>query len=72
MQKLEHFKSWLIRNNFSLSENSINKYKGAVNTVSNDMLRENVITKSLLDMSLWELDIALAKILLNPFFVKKK
>lgn len=71
MQKLEHFKSWLIRNNFSLSENSINKYKGAVNTVSNDMLRENVITKSLLDMSLWELDIALAKILLNPFFVKK-
>lgn len=71
MHKLEHFKNWLTQNNSTLSENSINKYKGAVNTVSNDMLREHVIEKKLLEMSLWELDIALAKILFNPFFVKK-
>lgn len=70
MDILENFAEWMQRNT-ALKSNSISKYQRAVNTISNEMLATKAISKSLFDMNLIELDIAIVNILHNPFFIKK-
>ena len=70
MQRLNNFSEWMSRNS-SLSDSSIYKYKRAVHTISNEMLERKVIHKSLLDMNLVELDIAISIILNNEYFIHK-
>lgn len=57
--------------NTMLSDNSIYKYKRAVNTISNDMMEIKVIHKSLFDMNQFELDIAINSIFQNYHFIAK-
>ena len=64
------FKSWLKRMS-RLSENSIYKYSHAVVTVSEMMLSEGIIKKSLTDMDLYELDFAIKDIFNTPSFILK-
>ena len=67
---LNKFSEWM-NEHTSLSESSIEKYTSAVNTISNDMLSAGIINNSLLNMSLSELDLAVALILVNPKFIAK-
>ena len=67
---LDDFSNWMNENS-KLSESSVYKYKRALNTVSDEMLEIKVIHKSLLDMSLTELDVAIFAILNNAQFVTK-
>ena len=67
---LEKFSAWMSKNT-TLSDNSIYKYKRAVNTISNDMKECGVIHKSLFDMNQFELDIAINMIFQNHQFIKK-
>jgi predicted restriction endonuclease len=67
---LNRFKQWMVDNS-SLSQNSIYKYARGLNTVSNDMTREGVIAKPLIEMSPSELDLAITLILNSPSFVEK-
>lgn len=69
MNILDDFSLWMQKNT-SLKDTSIYKYQRAINTISNEMLNANVISKSLFDMSLVELDIAVINILHNPSFIK--
>ena len=70
MENLDIFSEWMTQNS-DLSESSVYKYKRAVNTVSNDMIEQKVVNKSLLDMNLVELDIAIYNIQDNPIFIEK-
>lgn len=70
MQRLNDFSAWMNINS-KLSDSSIYKYTRAINTISNEMLEQKVINKSLLEMNLVELDIAIANILNNEYFLKK-
>lgn len=70
MNILDEFSNWM-RINSNLKESSISKYKGAVNTISNEMQGNKVINKSLIDMKLVELDIAIINIFNNQHFIKK-
>lgn len=70
MENLDVFSEWMTQNS-GLSESSVYKYKRAVNTVSNDMIEQKVVNKSLLDMNLVELDIAIYNIQDNPIFIEK-
>lgn len=70
MEVLKNFSNWMIQNGV-LSESSVYKYKRAINTISSEMLEQDVINKSLLNMNLIELDIAIYNIFNNPIFVKK-
>lgn len=70
MRILNDFSDWMIQNS-KLSENSIYKYKRAVNTISKEMLEQKVVNKSLFNMNLVELDIAVYNILENPVFIDK-
>lgn len=54
-----------------LSERTIEHYESGLRVVSNDMIHENVILKPLKAMSIFELDIAIAKIVRNAFFQAK-
>lgn len=65
-----NFQIGMIRNS-NLSESSVYKYKRAVNTVSNEMLEREVVNKSLFNMNLVELDIAVYNIFENPLFIEK-
>lgn len=67
---LNKFSEWM-NEHTSLSESSIEKYTRAVNTISKDMLSAGIINNSLLNMSLSELDLAVALILVNPEFIAK-
>lgn len=67
---LDHFSEWMHLHT-NLSDSSVYKYTRAVNTVSNEMLDLKVIGKSIFDMNLVELDVAIANIFINPQFVKK-
>ena len=67
---LNQFANWM-RPNPRLSEVSVKKYRGAVNTISNEMLTRNVIHKALVNMNLVELDIAISNILIDEHFVRK-
>ena len=70
MEILDKFSSWMQATTL-LKYSSIIKYKSGINTISNEMLEMGVISKSLFDMSLVELDIAIINILHNPSFIKK-
>lgn len=70
MQRLEDFSIWMNVNS-TLSDSSIYKYTRAVNTISNEMLEQKIIHKSLLEMNMFELDIAIANILSNEYFIEK-
>ncbi len=67
---IEIFSKWL-KGNSTLSESSIKHYSGAIQTISNEMIDYNVINKSLYNMSLIELDISIANIINNNYFIKK-
>ncbi len=64
------FKEWLHKNT-DLSDSSIDKYVRAVNTTSKDMIRNNVISKSLLEMDYFEITVTIALIMLNADFLAK-
>lgn len=68
----DQFKQWLVdKDRFSVA--TVGKYAGAVNTISKEMLSAHVIRKPILEMSTWELDIAIPLILRNEgFMVKNK
>ena len=70
MEILNDFSDWMTHNS-KLGESSIYKYKRAVNTVSNEMLEQQVVNKSLFNMNLVELDIAIYNIFDNPLFIEK-
>ena len=71
MDFLNWLRSCTKRNGEFLSERTINKYHNGVITVSNDMIKERVIDKNLKDMDLIELDIAIALINKNNYFLNK-
>ena len=68
--EISTFINWMT-NNTKLSEASIKKYAGAVKTTSKEMIEYNVIYKPLLEMNIFELDLAISKIISNPDFIKK-
>lgn len=70
MTILDDFSQWM-KNNSNLSESSVYKYTRAVNTISNEMLEQRIINKSLLNMNIVELDIAINNIFNNMFFIEK-
>lgn len=70
MKILENFSEWM-NGNTALADSSIYKYTRAVNTISNEMLEQGIIYKSLLEMSSIEFDIAMMIILSNEVFVRK-
>lgn len=55
----------------NLSDSSIDKYSGAVNTVSREMLGEHVILKPLAEMEIYEIDLAIAVIFRTKSFIEK-
>ena len=55
----------------ALSERSVDHYCSGLAVASEDMLREGVISKPLQEMSLFELDLAIALIRANPYFEAK-
>lgn len=70
MNKLEEFAKWM-QTNTVLANSSIYKYSHAVGSISNDMLDENIISKSLYAMNAIELDISIANIIHTPSFSSK-
>ena len=70
MDKLYNFSIWMNEHS-TLSQSSIYKYTRAVNTISNEMMGEHVIYKSLLIMNRIELDLAIIDILQNERFITK-
>lgn len=59
------------RNGEFLSKRTIEKYHNSIITISNEMIKEGVINKNLVDMDLIELDIAIAMINKNDYFLNK-
>lgn len=55
----------------NLSDSSIDKYSGAVNTVSREMLGEHVIVKPLAEMEIYEIDLAIAAVFRTKSFIEK-
>lgn len=64
------FSDWLIQNT-ELSESSIGKYSGAVNTISKEMCQKGTIQKPFENMSMFELDLAIALTMSDPDFIAK-
>ncbi len=64
------FFDWLSQNT-TLSESSIDKYSGAVGTISKEMLQKGTIQKPLENMSPFELDLAIALTINDPDFIAK-
>ncbi len=60
-----------LRQHTSLSDASISKYVGAVGTISREMYNEGVIFKPIINMTAFELDVAIPLILDNPSFIQK-
>lgn len=67
---LEKFRNWM-KTHRNLSPATIEKYTRSINSISNDMIKINLIDKKLTDMSLVELDLAIALILRNEEFTSK-
>ncbi len=70
------FKQWLEdnykkSNGDPLREESVRHYISGVFSISNDMLKEGVINKSLIEMNLLELDLAISIITGTESFIKK-
>lgn len=70
IQNSNPFFDWMALNT-GLSESSIGKYSGAVGTISKEMYQKGTIQKPLENMSLFELDLAIALIMSDPDFVAK-
>lgn len=66
----QSFSQWMAENTH-LSDSSIYKYQRAIHTISNEMLEAGVIYQSLLNMTRFELDIAINVIFQNPQFIAK-
>lgn len=66
----EKFENWMMRNTV-LSNSSISKYSSAISTISKDMIKLNVISSPLFNMSLSDLTFYIPKILNNDFFYEK-
>lgn len=64
------FSEWL-KITSNLSERSIYKYSHAVNTISNEMLAEHIISKPISEMETYEIDLAMAVIFRAQVFVVK-
>lgn len=64
------FPEWL-KITSNLSERSIYKYSHAVNTISNEMLAEHIISKPISEMETYEIDLAMAVIFRTQSFVLK-
>lgn len=64
------FATWLGKST-KLAESSVDKYARAVRTVSQEMLDQKIISKPILEMDSFELDIAMALIAGNAYFVDK-
>ena len=62
------FAAWMSENT-TLSENSISKYSGVIGTISKEMYRKGTISKPFENMSLFELDIAIAHTLNDSDFI---
>ncbi len=60
-----------MKENTTLKDSSIEKYSRAVNTISNDMMKKGVISKSLINMTEIELDIFINKIFQDADFITK-
>lgn len=65
-----NFIKWL-KLSSNLSDSSIDKYSGAVNTVSKEMLAEHVIAKPIAEMEIYEIDLAIAVIFRTKSFIEK-
>lgn len=68
---LNLFTKWMEKNT-ALSETSIYKYTRAVSTISKEMLALGIISKSLLDMDIYEIDFSISVINKNSHFLKNK
>lgn len=64
------FADWLASTT-SLAGSSVDKYARAVRTISQEMIDQRIIAKPIKEMDAFELDIAMAIILHNPYFVGK-
>ena len=64
------FAVWLGKST-KLAESSVDKYARAVRTISQEMLDQQIIFKPILEMDSFELDIAMALIAGNAYFVDK-
>ena len=64
------FGEWL-KKITNLSDSSIYKYSHAVNTISNEMIERKVIDKPLIEMELFEIDLAICLIFKDDYFVNK-
>lgn len=64
------FSEWLSQNT-ELSESSIDKYSGAISTISREMCQKGTIQKSFENMSPFELDLAIALTMNDPDFIAK-
>lgn len=70
MYSIDSFSKWL-KANTALSDTSVYKYSRAVNTISNDMMKNGVISFDLFSVSLLELDTMLPLILNDSGFILK-
>lgn len=66
----DSFAVWLGKST-KLAESSVDKYARAVRTISQEMLEQKIISKPILEMDSFELDIAMALISGNAYFVDK-
>ena len=64
------FAVWLGKST-KLAESSVDKYARAVRTISQEMRDQKIISKPILEMDSFELDIAMAMIAGNAYFVDK-
>jgi predicted restriction endonuclease len=64
------FATWLGKST-KLAESSVDKYARAVRTVSQEMMDQKIISKPILEMDSFELDIAMALIAGNAYFIDK-
>ena len=64
------FAAWLSKST-KLAGSSVDKYARAVRTISQEMLDQQIIFKPILEMDSFELDIAMALIAGNAYFVDK-
>ena len=64
------FSDWLSQNT-GLSESSIEKYSGAISTISREMCQKGTIQKPFENMSPFELDLAIALTMSDPDFIAK-
>ncbi len=64
------FDSWL-KDNSKLRDSSVYNYVHAINTISREMMERKVISKPLGEMELFEIDLAIALIFRDEYFLNK-